>query len=62
MYHILLNNIQKVCVGDSQKWLLNEFLAVEILQTVLPVKTCFLSTKSKLVNMMRHVEHSFVIQ
>ena len=38
MHDILLDNIQKVSVRDPQERLLNEFLTVEVLQTVFAVK------------------------
>lgn len=58
MHDILLDNIQKVSIRDSQERLLNEFLTVKILQTVLTVKLRFFLSEPQFVDMVRHVKHS----
>lgn len=59
MHDILLDNIQKVSIRDSQERLLNEFLTVKILQTVLTVKLRFFLSEPQFVDMVRHVKHSW---
>jgi hypothetical protein len=59
MHDILLDNIQKVSVRDPQERLLNEFLTVEVLQTVFAVKLRLFLTEPQFVDVVRHVEHSF---
>ncbi len=59
MNYILLNDIQKVSISNAQKSLFNEFLAIKVFQTVLPIESRPVVTKSQLVNMMSHVKHSF---
>ncbi len=59
MHDILLDNIQKVSISNAQKGLFNEFLAIKVFQTVLPIESCSVVTESQLVNVMCHVKHSF---
>ena len=59
MHDILFNNVQKVSVRDPQERLLNEFLTVEVLQTVFAVKLRLFLTEPQFVDVVRHVEHSF---
>lgn len=57
---VLLDYVQEVGIGDPHKDLLNFLLGVEPTQTGCPVLIGFFLAETKLVDLMTHIQHSFI--
>jgi hypothetical protein len=56
VYLVLLNDIKEVCISDAEEGFFDEFLAVEVSETVLAVVLLLVGAETQLVYVVGHVE------